>query len=255
MSESSVLLVYSPLIHKTFEEIKKWDKEHNIPQDHGYDHAIKVFHNAYSALGDFELNPTQQLIVLLAALLHDLEDRKYVKTSNYEGTLNLLEQIGFTKQFGTENTELIITLIKLVSCFANGMIIDEKLPKWYYIPRDADRLEALGYVGIKRCAETTVYFGLKQNKPPNYYNENTARCTTEKELETTATKERFQAYMGIGFSNSMIDHYYDKLLHIHELSSGSKVLQDMANSRRQIMIDFVLEFGQTGKINWEKWNR
>lgn len=47
----------------------------------------------------------------------------------------------------------------------------------------------------------------------------------------------------------MIDHYYDKLLHIGHMQSGNKYLIDKAKDGMQIMIDFVLSFGKNGYID------
>jgi hypothetical protein len=59
--------------------------------------------------------------------------------------------------------------------------------------------------------------------------------------------------MKIGYSTSLIDHFYDKLLHIRRLSSGSRTLQKLADERHCIMVNFVLDFGKNGMIDWKKF--
>ena len=45
----------------------------------------------------------------------------------------------------------------------------------------------------------------------------TPRAKTEEELWAIATPERFAAY--VGASDSMVDHFYDKLLHLNQCGS------------------------------------
>merc|ERR1711933_69199 len=49
----------------------------------------------------------------------------------------------------------------------------------------------------------------------------------------------------------MIDHYYDKLLHIQRCSSESVYLQEQLQKRLQVMVDVCLAFGRTGFVDVE----
>jgi uncharacterized protein len=227
-------------------EVMSLCKRRNIPEDHGIEHAIKVMTNASRALSHFKLGEASMEAVLLAALLHDVDDRKFTDSRDYEYARGILHHVGYYKQ-GFISTATI-KMISLVSCCKNGNDIDSQFPAWYYIPRDADRLEALGYNGIKRAHDVTVSRGGQFWLP-----DTTPRCKTEDDLSKVASKERYDQYKATGTSASLIDHFYDKLLHVHKLSSGCPELQEIANERRQIMVDFVLEFGRTGTINWSKW--
>lgn len=178
-----------------------------------------------------------------------MEDRKFVPSENLSGTREILKQLSL----GSEMIELVILMISLVSCSKNGLNIDDSIPKWYYIPRDADRIEALGYVGIQRAYDTTCEFMRRKKNQNCFFREDTIRCKDEKELETIATQSRLEEYMKTGYSSSLIDHFYDKLLHIRNLSSGSKTLQKIADERHLVMVNFVLDFGKTGSIDWEKY--
>ena len=237
------------LIISAIIEVDRWCKEYKIPDDHGFIHALDVMRNASLALQDYDLEKIEELLVLLAALLHDINDRKYVPSENYEGVRMILSKIGLTSSYA----EIVVTMINLVSCSKNGNTIDELVPKWYYIPRDADRLEALGYIGIKRAYETTIGF-INQGKTPNrFWTDETIRCKNREELEITASRERLNEYTKIGKSQCFIDHFYDKLLHIKHLSSGSSSLQTIADQRHEIMVEFVIEFGINSTINWNRW--
>jgi uncharacterized protein len=234
---------------KALKEVEEWCEKYKIPDDHGAAHAIIVVENAKKALGDFQLTDKQQLAVILAALFHDIEDRKFVSSNNLSGTREILQRL----ELEQEIADLVIQMIFLVSCSKNGIEIDESIPKWYYIPRDADRIEALGHIGIQRAYETTVEF-IKRGKVQScFFSPNTVRCRDEKEVEQVATKERLKEYMKTGYSASLIDHFYDKLLHIRHLSSGSETLQKIAEERHRVMVDFVIDFGKNGSIDWNKY--
>lgn len=229
--------------------IEEWFVVNKIPEDHGLAHAIAVAGNAKKGAVDFELTDEQYMAVILAALLHDIEDRKFVASKNLSGTKYILQELELTQDI----IDLIIRMIFLVSCSKNGIDIDHSVPKWYYIPRDADRLEALGPIGIQRAYETTSGFMKRGKFQTCFFSPDTIRCKDEKELEQVASEDRLREYMKTGYSVSMIDHFYDKLLHIRKLSSGSLTLQKIADERHQIMVDFVLDFGRTGKIDWQKY--
>ena len=65
-------------------------------------------------------------------------------------------------------------------------------------------------------------------------------CRTREELEAIATPERFAAYDGT--SASVIDHFYDKLLHLRLTPemTPSEYLQRISRERHQVMVDYVL---------------
>ena len=208
----------------------------NMPEDHGYKHVSNVVNNAERALSvERELNVKQRQAVLMAAWLHEVDDRKIFKTENYENAKNILKKAGVDE----ETTNMCLELIDLVSCSKNKncTVTD----KWKLIPRDADRIEALGATGIYRC-----YNYCKRIGNP-LYTEQTPRATTLQELYNIATAERFKAYDGN--SKSMMDHFYDKLLHIGVMESGNVKLQRLAKEKIKMMEEFCLEFGKTGTID------
>merc|ERR1711957_975185 len=75
----------------------------------------------------------------------------------------------------------------------------------------------------------------------------TPRCRTVAEVWAVATPQRFQSYDGD--SNSMVDHYYDKLLHLDRCASGNCYVEEKLKAQLQVMVDFVLAFGETGDID------
>jgi uncharacterized protein len=218
-----------------------------IPDHHGVKHALAVLDNAAMALDDFDLSLNDQISVLLAALLHDIDDRKFTKSDNYTGARKILSDIAYA------DAESVIDMIKLVACSSNGNTINRTIPRWKYIPRDADRLEALGLVGIRRAKETTEAMAIQQNKQPVFWSDESPRCTTTEQVALMCHPDRFINYQKYKASTDLISHFFDKLLHIHNMSSGSKTLEELARLKHDIMIDFVIDFGKHGKIDWSKW--
>lgn len=207
-----------------------------VPDDHGYKHVSNVVNNVERALSmESNLTSQQRQSILMAAWLHEVDDRKIFKTENYENARKILTIAGVDE----DTTKLCIELIDLVSCSKNKNCIVHD--KWKLIPRDADRIEALGAIGIYRCYEYSKRIG----NP--LYTEDTPRARSIKELYNIATKDRFHQYDG--HSKSMIDHFYDKLLHIGVMESGNIKLQRLAKEKIKMMEEFCLEFGKTGTID------
>lgn len=215
-----------------------------VDLSHGIQHAEKVLAHVEKAL-EFksDLTADQQYAVRLAALLHDADDHKYFPDSvDYENARYVLRQI----QVSPEITTWVIAMIKLVSCSQNGNSTVESDKEWMLYPRYADRLEALGEIGLVRC-----WLYTKHVDRPLYTSE-TPRVTTKEELYSkAATPERFQDYLkakGKVGSSSFIDHFYDKLLHIDQVGTNKYFVEE-CQKRMQIMEDFILDFGRTGEVN------
>jgi uncharacterized protein len=216
----------------------------DIPNDHGSLHADAVHAHAISALvEEHNVTKLQKLCVELAALLHDTDDHK-LKFKTENNAKRILNE-SFKVLKGVDRLQiigyivLVLRMIDLVSASKNKETFEG--PSWMLIPRHSDRLEAIGYIGIVRCLE----YAKRKNEP--YYLPDTPRVTTEEELMKIATKERFDAYKGE--SRSVIDHCYDKLVHICNLDTTNTYLQIQANVRKQSIVSFVLHFGVEGNIN------
>jgi len=212
--------------------------EGKVDRAHGIDHAVSVLGHAEGAIEHHpgELTEQQKLAIKLAALLHDADDGKFFKDSrNAEEIL---------KSIVDEPTrELTMKLINLVSCSKNGNSKAEE--EWMLYPRYADRLEAIGEIGIWRCWQYTLHV-----KRPAYTIE-TERAQSLEELHRIASKERFEYYVskqGKVGSSSFIDHFYDKLLHISDLGENPYFVKEAAR-RHKVMEEFLLDFGRQGEIN------
>ena len=228
--------------------LEKLCRQHKVEECHGVQHALNVFDHANRALVESARpkSAEQRDAVRFAALLHDADDRKFFpESSDYENARNILEKVLPNRK---NMHELIIKMIALVSCRQNGNSSREKIEEWQLIPRMSDRLEALGLIGVYRAYTYTVHVGDPLFLP------STPRVTNHVELCEVATKDRFDNYVNGIHSVSMMDHFYDKLLHIGNpnfLSIENPYLIYEATTRHQYMVDFVLDFGRTGSLMFE----
>lgn len=216
--------------------------KYKICPTHGVAHATKVLAHVQRALShDKEIGKrisvNDEEACLLAALLHDADDSKYWKTNDYSNARMIIRE----SNPGLESE--VVKMISLVSASVNGNNIPGDVPRFYLYPRYADRVEALGAVGIERCWIYTV----KKSRP--LYNDLTPRPKTEEELFKLAG-ERFKKYAGD--SSTMIDHYYDKLLNL-AVDTGNIYLNNELKKGIMPMINLCLEFALADDLNkWEK---
>ena len=109
---------------------------------HGADHTMRVYHNtqvlreAYPEADSFAIS--------LAALLHDADDHKLFSTENNANARSFMEQKGLP----SEMVEQICKIINSVSFSHNRGKRPETLEG--RIVQDADRLDAIGAIGIAR---------------------------------------------------------------------------------------------------------
>lgn len=217
--------------------------EHNIDETHGFDHAVAVSKNALKAIECWNtpINIHIQLMIILASLLHDVDDKKYFPDSiNYDNAKNLLS-LCFKNIFTKKDIKLIINMIDLVSASKNKDIIPKKTPHWMLIPRYSDRLEAIGIIGLKRNLGYTIEKGMP------IYLETTEKAHNIDEIQLIATKERYKNYNGV--SDSMLGHIYDKLLHIKNFPVKNDYFNYECKKRMEPFVNFVLKFGRNEITN------
>lgn len=229
-------------------------EEAEIDDGHGIDHALNVLNHAENTLAVSKLPKTPQArnAVLYAALLHDADDRKFFPDStNHDNTRRILETV---LPGETATHDLVVHMIELVSCSSNGNSL-EGVPEgkeWMLIPRLCDRLEASGSIGVLRAWIYTENVG----RP--LFTKDTPRAQTPEELETIATPEKFDNYLRVKQSVSMMDHFYDKILHItspEAILFDNPYLRREAQERHDYIVDFVLRFGRTGSVDRRVYNK
>ncbi len=228
--------------------------EAQVCESHGLAHALDVLRIVRRALRccTYALTPAQRLAVQLAALLHDADDLKnFPESTGYQNARAVLAKL--SAQLGGEQpeplpgdlVELVIRMIGWVSASTNHDAIPTEAGSapWLLYPRYADRLTAVGWTGVYRCWKYTLGVARPLFTPE------TPRATSEEDLwERIATRDRYAAYHGV--SPSMIDHYYDKLLHIGLplLELENAYLRGEAKRRSAPLVEVALTFGREGKL-------
>ena len=120
---------------------------------HDLQHTLRVYGNA---LAIAETEPEANLFVVsVAALLHDVDDYKLFNTTDYQNARTFLSSNGVSEELSQQ----IIETIDSVSFSKNR----DKRPATIegQIVQDADRLDALGAIGIAR----TFAFGGEHHRP------------------------------------------------------------------------------------------
>ncbi len=219
----------------------------NVCKSHGISHALAVLAHSTKALESHEygISETDKLAVNLASLLHDADDRKFFPSNtNYE---NLRQIISDQPE---QVINLTIRMVQLVSSSANADSVPPDVigKEWMLIPRFADRIEAIGLVGVERC------YQYNKTKAQPLYLPETPRTKSEEEIWTEATIARYNSY--VGKSKSMMCHYYDKLLRLGLFETVNPYLYKISRERNSITVKFVLHFASLENLtesNIEKW--
>mmetsp|Transcript_30342 Transcript_30342/g.73813 ORF Transcript_30342/g.73813 Transcript_30342/m.73813 type:complete len:293 (+) Transcript_30342:113-991(+) len=268
---------------KTIEEVESFYKDHHeIKESHGIGHVMRVYNHAKEAVqvhntnnsvpnqpdgrGAVPMTDEQSMMVLIAALLHDVDDHKYFpNNNNYENARTIMDKVFDTYNNGDsshDTKETIIQLISFVSCSKNKNSIPELVKKkeknhhqlqgseddayWMLIPRWADRLEAVGRQGVVRCYQYNREHGEKLSS------EKSPRPQTEEEVWFFAKPQRFENYDGN--STDMISHYYDKLLHVSCPPPDivrNPYLERMAKESSKELVEVCVRYGRTGVVDEE----
>eukprot|EP00759_Apiculatamorpha_spiralis_P048457 PhF_6_TR43652/c0_g1_i1/m.67078/K06950/K06950; uncharacterized protein len=172
-----------------------------------------------------------------------LTTKKFFPThKNCENARTVLDACYGDAEEATATKELVLKMISLVSTTSNGNTTPQGIETWLLYPRFADRLEAVGEIGIERCLSFNDYV-----KRPMHTSE-TPMPLTEAELNQVANSERFEGYLKKKTSDSFLDHFYDKLLHVGkpEAFGGctNPYLVKEAERRHQVLVDYVLKYNK-----------
>lgn len=161
---------------------------------HDTAHTLRVYRTAI-AIADAEPACDRE-IVALAALLHDADDHKLFHTENNENARTFLKDNGISE----DRIERIVETINAVSFSKNQGKVPETIEA--KIVQDADRLDALGAIGIAR----TFAYGGEHGRP---------------------------------LSDS-VQHFYDKLLRLKDLMN-TKAAKKIAEKRHEFLLEYLQE--------------
>ncbi|AZI69945.1 HD domain-containing protein [Cloacibacterium normanense] len=165
-------------------------------------------------------------VIELSALLHDIADPKF---HNGDETLALKISKDFLEEIHVEGEliEQVLFVIKNIS-FKNRAEAPENPPLELQIVQDADRLDAIGAIGIAR---TFNFGGFKNN----------LMYHPEIKPNLGMNKEEYKKSNG-----TTINHFYEKLLLLKDLMN-TETAKKIASERHDFMLQFLDEF-------YKEWN-
>ena len=191
---------------------------------HDFDHTLRVWRMASYLARQEGADPE---IAQLAALLHDVDDRKLSPDTcdNLDHARTFLESQGA----GESLIERVCIIIREVSFKGTDSVVPATLEG--RCVQDADRLDAMGAIGIARAFAFGGSRGRKMYDP-----EQLPKLTMDAAAYAANT------------DGSTVNHFYEKLLLLEGLmttDTGRKI----ARSRHQFMEQFLEEFFR--EWNWE----
>lgn len=181
------------IIQEAIEYIRKLFQGNS--DGHDFDHTMRVYHTAME-IADTEPHCNKQ-VVALAALLHDADDYKLFETKNNANARAFLDSHGVDEATAAR----ICTAVNSVS-FSKNRDQCPELPEGKIV-QDADRLDAIGAIGIAR----TFAYGGKHGRT----------------------------------LDSSIDHFHEKLLLLKAMMHTEKAKR-MAEERHAFMESFLQEW-------------
>ncbi len=209
------------IIVRTIEFVKK--QLHNAEAGHDWFHTERVWKLARKIA---EKEPSDGLVVELAALLHDIADPKFHE-GNETLALDLSREFLEKQKLENNLVEQVLFIIKNIS-FKNKGELTTVRPIELDIVQDADRLDAIGAIGVAR---TFNFGGFKNNRiydpeiPP----------------DLMISKEEYKKSNG-----TTINHFYEKLLLLKDLMN-TETARTIAAGRHLFMEDFLTQF-------YREWN-
>ncbi len=213
----------SLLIEKTIAFVK--ETLHGAEGGHDWFHIHRVFLNAKLIAKNEHVN---DFIVALGALLHDIADAKF-----YDGdeTIGPKKAAEFLLSLNVDSTiiEHVIKIIEHIS-FKNSLSTggEKFTSKELEVIQDADRLDAIGAIGIARCFN---YGGFKNREIHNPDIQPNLNMSKEEYKNSTAPT---------------INHFYEKLLLLKD-KMNTKTGQQIAANRHKFMQQYLDQF-------YAEWN-
>ena len=191
---------------------------------HDWFHIERVYKNA---LLISENEKVDRFTVQLGALLHDIADAKFYNGDESIGPKKAREFL--KKQYVDEDIIIHIENIILFISYKSSLDTSKKFTSAELdVIQDADRLDAIGAIGIARCFN---YGGFKNRSLYDPAIEPNLEMTKEQYKKSTAPT---------------INHFYEKLLLLKD-KMNTKTGQLLAKERHRYMEQFLQQF-------YEEWN-
>ncbi|MBT3329304.1 MAG: HD domain-containing protein [Nitrosopumilus sp.] len=179
---------------------------------HDFDHVMRVYNNAQKIVKKENANPK---LILSAVLLHDIVSySKSSKRSKFSSIDSAKKSKIILKKYGFTNDEIII----ISNAIAEHSFSQNKIPQTLEgkILQDADRLDALGAIGIARVFATSGSL----NRP--FYNIDDPFCNKRNPDDDIWA----------------VDHFFNKLLKL-EFTMNTKSGKIEAKKRTKVLKVFL----------------
>ena len=203
-----------------FEQTKEFVKKElkNAEGGHDWYHIERVYKNALLIAREEKCNI---IVVKLAALLHDIADSKFHDGDETIGPKKAREFLA-SLSIASEDVEHVVQIIENIS-FKGGNFEKTFNSLELQIVQDADRLDAIGAIGIAR----TFNYGGYKNR--SIYNPEIAP-------KLNMTKEEYKKNEA-----PTINHFYEKLLLLKD-KMNTETGKKLAKNRHVFMERFLAQF-------------
>jgi len=209
-------MIIPDLINATIKFVKQELK--NAEGGHDWFHIQRVYKNSLLIANGEDCDI---LVVKLAALLHDIADSKFHNGDETVGPKKA--RLFLESENVSENTIVhVINIIENIS-FKGGNVVKSFQSLELDIVQDADRLDAIGAIGIAR---TFNYGGFKNR---SLYNPDIAP-------NLHMSKEEYK-----NSETPTINHFYEKLLLLKD-KMNTKTGKEIATERHRFMESFLSQF-------------
>lgn len=185
---------------------------------HDWHHINRVRRLAKQIAAAEGANPD---IAELAALVHDIADWKFHNGDDSIGPREA-ERLLSEEGAAPEVIEQVVDIVRTISFKGSGVVTAMNTLEGQCV-QDADRLDAIGAIGIARCFAYGGYAGrlmYDPNEPPVMH----------------ATAEAYKASKG-----HSLNHFYEKLFLLKE-RMNTATGRTLAEERHQFMEEFVERF-------------
>jgi uncharacterized protein len=183
---------------------------------HDYTHIERVVRLAQLIL---KTEPADEQLVLTAAYLHDVADDKVTTNpaAKRKAITAKLKEVGHDDAFIKQVFEIIDNM-----SYSANLKRHHQLSIEGQIVQDADRLDAIGAIGIARTFYFGGHFGEIMYNP---------RIMPRKNMDKSEYRKR----------GTVINHFYEKLLKLKD-QLNTETAKEIAAHRQQVMLDFLSEF-------------
>ncbi|AOW20898.1 HD domain-containing protein [Urechidicola croceus] len=212
------------IIDNTISFVKKTLR--NAEGGHDWFHIERVYNNSLLISKSEKVN---KFIVALGALLHDIADAKFYNGDETVGP-KMAREFLFSQNVDSTIIEHVVKIIENIS-YKNSLAKNTEnqfsSPELLVV-QDADRLDAIGAIGIARCFN---YGGFKNRK----------LYDPEIKPNLNLSKEEYKKS-----DSPTINHFYEKLLLLKEKMNTKTGLR-IATDRHKYMEQFLEQF-------YAEWN-